>query len=145
MRPVRESIAWSPSRETVHADREEPAEVLLEPVFWSLFSVGGFITAFLFPVALFLLFFATPLGLWPTDPAAYAAFAARWADPLVRLFFFVLIGGSLFHGTHRLKFMLMDAGLKGRGTEAFLDLVLNGIAIFGSLGALYYAVRGWLF
>ena len=145
VRPARESIAWSPGRETVHADPESPPEVLLEPLFWGLFSVGGFITAFLFPVTLFLLFFAGPFGLWPTDPGAYDAFVARWQEPLVRLFFFVLIGGSLFHGTHRLKFMLVDAGLKGRGVEAFLDLGLNGIAIFGSLGALYYALRGWLF
>ena len=130
----------------MHADPDEgPAEVLLEPLFWGLFSLGGFITAFLFPVTLFLLFFAAPFGLWPRDPGSYDTFVAHWREPLVRLFFFVLIGGSLFHGTHRLKFMLMDAGLRGRAAEAFLDLVLNGIAIFGSLGALYYAIRGWLF
>jgi len=110
-----------------------------------LHILGGFITAFLFPITLFLLFFAAPFGLWPTDPAAYGTFVAHWRVPLVRLFFFVLIGGSLFHGTHRLKFMLMDAGFKGPAAEAILDLVLNGIAIFGSLGALFYAVRGWLF
>ncbi|MGI0149556.1 MAG: fumarate reductase subunit D [Thermoplasmata archaeon] len=145
VRHARESLAWSPGRETFHADPEAPPEVLLEPLFWGLFSLGGFITAFLFPVTLFLLFFAAPFGLWPTDPAAYGTFVARYQEPLVRLFFFVLIGGSLFHGTHRLKFMLVDAGLKGPSAEAFLDIVLNGIAIFGSLGALYYALRGWLF
>ena len=129
----------------MHAEVAAPDEVLLEPVFWSLFSVGGFITAFLLPVTLFLLFFAAPFRLWPGDPAAYATFLAHWKEPLVRLFFFVLIGGSLFHGTHRLKFMLMDAGFKGPAAEALLDLILNGVAIFGSLGALYYALRGWLF
>ena len=129
----------------MHADVAAPDEVLLEPVFWSLFSVGGFITAFLLPVTLFLIFFAAPFHLLPGDPAAYATFLAHWKEPLVRLFFFVLIGGSLFHGTHRLKFMLMDAGFKGPAAEALLDLILNGVAIFGSLGALYYALRGWLF
>jgi len=79
------------------------------------------------------------------DPAAYVTFAAHWREPLVRLFFFALIGGSLFHGTHRLKFMLVDAGLRGPGIEAALDVILNAIAIVGTLGALYYAVRGWLF
>ena len=144
--PTREALAWNPGREVVHADRETGgSEVLLEPLFWGLFSLGGFITAFLFPITLFLLFFAAPFGLWPTDPAAYPAFAVHWQEPLVRLFFFVLIGGSLFHGTHRLKFMLVDAGLRGPGIEAFLDIVLNAVAILGSLGALYYAVRGWLF
>jgi fumarate reductase subunit D len=85
------------------------------------------------------------LGLWPTDPAAVTSFALRWREPLVRLFFFVLIAGSLFHGTHRLKFMLVDAGFRGPAAQAFLDLVLNGIAVVGTLGALYYAVRGWIF
>jgi len=137
---------WNPGRETVHADLEaaEP-EVLMEPMIWGLFSLGGFITAFLFPVTLFLLFFAAPLGLWPTDPGAFDAFAARWADPIVRLFFVVLIGGSLFHGTHRLKFMLVDAGAKSPGVQGFLDVVLNGLAILGTLGALFYALSGWLF
>ena len=117
----------------------------MEPMIWGLFSLGGFITAFLFPVTLFLLFFAAPLGLWPTDPGAFDAFAARWADPIVRLFFVVLIGGSLFHGTHRLKFMLVDAGAKSPGVQGFLDVVLNGLAILGTLGALFYALSGWLF
>jgi fumarate reductase subunit D len=143
---TRESIAWNPGREAVHADSKAgESEVVLEPLFWGLFSLGGFITAFLFPITLFLLFFAAPFGLWPRDVAAYRTFTTLWQGPLVRLFFFVLIGGSLFHGTHRLKFMLVDAGLKGPGIQAVLDLILNAIAIFGSLGALYYALRGWLF
>jgi len=140
------STMWNPGRDAVHADHgaAEP-EVLMEPMIWGLFSLGGFITAFLFPVTLFLLFFAAPLGLWPTDPGAFDAFAARWADPIVRLFFVVLIGGSLFHGTHRLKFMLVDAGAKSPGVQGFLDVVLNGLAILGTLGALFYALSGWLF
>ncbi|HEX9339900.1 MAG TPA: fumarate reductase subunit FrdD [Thermoplasmata archaeon] len=143
---VRDTTAWSPGRETVHADMPEAEpEVVVEPLFWGLFSLGGFITAFLFPVTLFLLFFAAPFGLWPTDSASYAAFSALWQGPLVRVYFFVLIGGSLFHGTHRLKFMLVDAGVRSPGAEAALDVILNAVAILGSLGALYYAVRGWLF
>src|SRR3989442_8044371 len=143
---TRESLAWNPGRETVHADEKTgEREVFLEPLLWGLFSLGGFITAFLFLITVFLLFVAPVFGLWPTDPAAYATFAAHWQEPLVRLFFFALIGGSLFHGTHRLKFMLVDAGLRGPGIEAALDIILNAIAIVGTLGALYYAVRGWLF
>src|SRR2546425_6164530 len=142
----RESLAWNPGREPVHADPKpgEP-EVFLEPLLWGLFSLGGFITAFLFPITVFLLFLAPVFGLWPTDPAAYVTFAAHWREPLVRLFFFALIGGSLFHGTHRLKVLLVDAGLKGPGIEAPPDITFKAGAIVGTLGALYYAVRGWLF
>jgi len=143
---VRDTTAWNPGRDTVHADAPEgEPEVVAEPLFWGLFSLGGFITAFLFPVTLFLVFFAAPFGLWPTDPASYHTFSMLWQGPLVRLFFFVLIGGSLFHGMHRLKFMLVDAGMRSPGAQASLDVILNAVAILGSLGALYYAVRGWLF
>src|SRR2546425_7167675 len=143
---TRESLAWNPGRETVHADEKtgEP-EVFLEPLLWGLFSLGGFITAFLFPITVFLLFLAPVFGLWPTDPAAYVTFAAHWREPLVRLFFFALIGGSFFHGTHRLKFMLLDAGLKGPGIEAAPHIILNAGANVGALRPLYYAVRGRLF
>src|SRR5437879_8855711 len=107
---TRESLAYNPGRETVHADPKtgEP-EVFLEPLLWGLFSLGGFITAFLFPITVFLLFLAPVFGLWPTDPAAYVTFAAHWREPLVRLFFFALLGGSLFLGAHRVTFMLRDA------------------------------------
>ncbi|HYS74215.1 MAG TPA: fumarate reductase subunit FrdD [Thermoplasmata archaeon] len=143
---VRDPTTWNPGRDTVHADAPEgEPEVVAEPLFWGLFSLGGFITAFLFPVTLFLVFFAAPFGLWPTDPASYHTFSMLWQGPLVRLFFFVLIGGSLFHGMHRLKFMLVDAGMRSPGAQASLDVILNAVAILGSLGALYYAVRGWLF
>ena len=111
---------------------------------WSLFSLGGFITAFLFPVTIFVLFFAAPLGLLHTDPGSFVAFQMQWRMPLMRLFFFVLIGGSLFHGTHRLKFVLVDAGMRSRGAQAFLDIVLNAVAILGTLGGLYYTLKGWL-
>src|SRR3989449_7406732 len=141
-----ESPAYNPGRETVHgAPKTGEPEVFLEPLLWGLFSLGGFITAFLFPITVFLLFLAPVFGLWPSDPAAYVTFAAHWREPLVRLFFFALIGGSLFHGTHRLKFMLVDAGLRGPGVPAGLGVIFNPIPIVGALGALYYAVRGWLF
>src|SRR2546428_11563756 len=103
---TRESLAWNPGRENVHADEKtgEP-EVFLEPFLWGLFSLGGFITAFLFPITVFLLFVAPVFGLWPTDPAAYASFAAQWQEPVVRLLFFPLIRGSPFLGAPRLEVM----------------------------------------
>src|SRR3989441_11680117 len=92
---VRDTTAWNPGRDTVHADVPEgEPEVVAEPLLWGLFSLGGFITAFLFPITLFLLFFAAPFGLWPTDPAAYSVVVLRWPGPLLRVVFFVLLGGA---------------------------------------------------
>src|SRR5436309_3369600 len=39
----------------------------------------------------------------------------------------------------------VDVGLRGPGIGAALDIILNAVAIVGTLGGLYYAVRGWLF
>src|SRR3989442_3079659 len=146
MGSTRESLAYNPGRETVHADPKagEP-EVFLEPLLWGLFSLGGFITAFLFPITVFLLFLAPVFGLWPTDPAAYVTFAAHWREPLVRVFFFALIRGSLFHRAHRLKFMLLDAGLGGSRIHGGPDGLLNAIANGRAPCARYYALPGWPF
>ncbi len=134
-----EPTAWNPGHEVVRASpRVSPAqrEVFFEPFLWGLFSAGGFITAFLLPVTILFLSFSVTLGLWPPDRLAYDAFAERFGDPLVRLFFLVLIGGSLFHGMHRLKHTLVDIGV--RRAEPLLNVILYGIAILGTLAALYY-------
>src|SRR2546428_13507582 len=100
---TRESLAWNPGRENVHADEKtgEP-EVFLEPFLWGLFSLGGFITAFLFPITVFLLFVAPVFGLCPTDPAAYAPFAAQWRGPAGPLLFRALTRGALLPRAPRL-------------------------------------------
>jgi len=140
---------YNPGHEVVRrqAAYEEP-EVVLEPLFWGLFSLGGFVTAFLLPVTIFALSFAVPLGLWPSSRVGYdwLAGALSLANPyqglLVRAYFFVLIAGSFFHGAHRLTYMLIEAGL--RKYEKGLSALLHGLAILGSLVALYYAVLGWI-
>src|SRR5947208_16932333 len=91
---TRESLAYNPGRETVHADEKtgEP-EVFLEPLLWSLFSVGGFITEILFPITVFLLFLSPTFGLWRTAPAGYPTFAAHWPATVLRRFFLALLCG----------------------------------------------------
>lgn len=136
---VEDKHVWNPGWDTVRADaakKEADPEVVLEPFLWGLFSLGGFLTAFLLPITIVLLVFAVPLGLWPASRVDYDWFNARFVDPIFRLFLLLLIAGSLFHGMHRLKFMLLDLGLK-KG-ERLADVVLYGIAILGSLAALYY-------
>src|SRR2546430_4463463 len=119
MGSTRETLGYNPGRETVHADPKtgEP-EVFLEPLLWGLFSLGGFITAFLFPITVFLLFLAPVFGLWPSDPAAYVTFAAHWREPFGRLFFLPLIGGAFFHGARRLESLLLRPGLRSHRTSA---------------------------
>jgi fumarate reductase subunit D len=132
----------------VEASRKDP-EVILEPLFWAVFSAGGFLTAFLLPVTILAISFFVPLGLWPATRLSYGWLSSSlsmsnfWNGLAVRGFFFVLIGGSLFHGAHRFKYVLMEAG--ARQHETALGIVLYGLAIVGTLTALYYCLLGWLF
>jgi len=132
---------WNPGRTAIRADPKTLAKrpaVLFEPMLWGIFSLGGFITAFLLPVTIVVLFFAVPFGLWPAERVGYDAIARGFGDLLVRLFWFILIGGSLFHGMHRLRHSLLDAGLKK--IEPLLNVVLYGVAILGTLGGLWYTL-----
>jgi fumarate reductase subunit D len=79
-------------------------------LFWGVFSLGGFIAAFLLPIFVYLVGIAYPLHLWPvgtTDPTRL--FVGR---RLGILFIFVVIGGSLFHGVFRFTSAISDLGLK---------------------------------
>ena len=131
---------WNPGRDAIraHSRVESRPPVVLEPVLWGIFSACGFISAFLLPVTIVVLMFAVPFGLWPAERIGYDAFRASFSDLFVRLFWFVLIGGSLFHGMHRLRHSLLDAGL--RKVEPLLNIVLYGIAILGTLAALWYTL-----
>ncbi len=141
---------YNPGHENIRVEAAQGEhEVVLEPFFWGLFSLGGFLTAFLLPITIVALSFFVPLGLWPADRIGYEWLSAAM-DPaaanlqglLVRLFFLLLIAGGLFHGAHRFKFMLLEAG--AAKYDSLLGAILYGLAILGSLGALYYAVKGWI-
>src|SRR2546430_6703009 len=142
MGSTRETLGYNPGRETVHADPKtgEP-EVFLEPLLWGLFSLGGFITAFLFHITVFLLFLAPVFGLWPSDPAAYVTFAAHWREPLVRLLFFSLLGGTLVHWDHRLQVLLADPGRRGRRIEVGAQHLFEGARSRGTLRRPFDAAR----
>ncbi len=131
----------------VEAARKD-GEVLLEPFFWALFSAGGFLTAFLLPVTILAVSFFVPLGIWSENRTSFEWLSGAlsmsnfWNGLAIRAFFFVLIGGSFFHGAHRFKYVLMEAG--AREHETALGIVLYGLAILGTLAALYYCLKGWL-
>lgn len=108
--------------------------------FWSLFSAGAFVVALLLPVHIVLFHFGPDLGLLEEGMLEREALAA-WLDGgvLVRIYLFLLIGGALFHGAHRLKYVLFDWGMthayRGVGTG------LYAVAIGGTF--LAFVVTLW--
>jgi succinate dehydrogenase subunit D len=108
----------------------------IEPFWWSLFSVGGVVAAFLVPVFLALFGLAIPLG-WVS--VSHAKLLALVSQPLVKVFLFVLIALPFYHCFHRLRFVLEDLGL--HGLRAPLAVLCYGSAIAGTVATLWVLLR----
>src|SRR3989442_14662100 len=104
------------------------------PLFWTLFSVGGVVAAFLIPIHLFLFGLAFPLG-W-IQPPTYERLLALARLPLVRLYLFVLCSLPLFHWAHRFRYPLYD-GLQLQHLTLLIAVLCYGAALLGPAMAAY--------
>ena len=112
-----------------------PQVARLHAILWAVFSMGGFIAAFLLPVLIYLVGIAYPLGLWPAasqDPTTSILDHRH----LGTLFLFVTIAGSLYHGIFRFQSTLTEVGL-ARAKRA-LEAIGYLIIVIGILAAAYY-------
>ncbi len=107
-----------------------------EPFWWGLFSVGGVVAAFLVPVHLFLHGLAIPLG-WIS--VSHARMLTLVANPLIKLYVFVLITLPLYHWAHRFRFILEDLGL--HALRAPIAVFSYGSAVVGTLVTLWVLLR----
>ncbi len=105
-----------------------------EPFFWSLFSAGGVLTAFLVPVQLFLFCLAFPLG-WLDSPG-YEKLLVLLKNPLTRVYLFLLCFLGLFHWAHRFRFTLYD-GLQIKHLNELIFIFCYGGAVAGTAWAGY--------
>jgi len=108
----------------------------IEPLWWSLFSAGGVVAAFLVPVHLFLFGLALPLG-WVS--VSHARLFALVEHPVVKLYLFVLIALPLYHWAHRFRFVLEDLGL--HGLRMPLAVLCYGSAIVGTVATAWVLIR----
>ena len=112
-----------------------PAKTI-EPFWWSLFSVGGVVAAFLVPVHLFLHGLAIPLG-WVS--VSHARLLALVGQPLIKLYLFVLIALPLYHWAHRFRFILEDVGL--HDLRRPIAILSYGSAVVGTVVTLWVLFR----
>lgn len=101
-----------------------------EPFWWSLFSAGGVLAAFLTPVLILLTGIAAQLNWLPPDTLAYSHVQPLVSSPLTKLVLLGLISLSLFHWAHRFLFTLVDLGLHSART--LIAVLCYGAAIVGS-------------
>lgn len=106
-----------------------------EPLWWLPFSAGMMLDALAMPALIVITGILVPLGL------AGGGLQGLISHPLIRAGLFVLISLTFFHAAHRLRFALVDLGLKG--AKNALGFLLYGGAIVGTLVAAAVAV-GWV-
>ena len=104
------------------------------PLFWTLFSAGGVVAAFLIPIHILLFGLAFPLG-W-LQPPTYEKLLALAKLPLARLYLFVFCSLPLFHWAHRFRYTLHD-GLQAKHLDKLIATGTYGCAIIGTLVAGY--------
>lgn len=81
-----------------------------EPIWWSLFSAGGVVAAFLMPVTIVITAIAVP-----AEWISAEQFHKLAGHPLSRLYLFAVISLPLFHWAHRFRYVVADLGLKVSG------------------------------
>jgi fumarate reductase subunit D len=102
------------------------------PILWLLFSAGGTIAAFLFPIHMLLTGVAFPLG-W-MEPPNHERALGLLSHPFVRLYFFGLIALPLWHWAHRFRYTLYD-GLMLKHLTVPIVVFTYGSALAGTLAA----------
>src|SRR5207244_2577801 len=78
-----------------------------EPMWWLPFSGGMMIDALAIPALVVITGILLPFGLINAE-----GWRNLLVHPLARLVIFVIAAFSFFHAAHRLKFTLIDLGLK---------------------------------
>ena len=102
-----------------------------EPIWWSLFSAGGMISAMIFPALIIISGILVPLGLINGNPLNFERIHSAVSHPLIKLILFIIISLPLFHWAHRFKFTLVDIGLKP--VSLLVSIFCYGGAITGTI------------
>jgi fumarate reductase subunit D len=105
-----------------------------EPLWWGPFMAGAGIAALLMPATILLTSIAVVSGALTEE-----RLSKLLASPLVRLYLLVLIALSLVHGAHRLRYLLVDLGLKP--IAPVVSALCYGSAVVGSVVAALLVLR----
>lgn len=104
-----------------------------EPIWWSLFSAGGMVSAMFFPVLMVMTGFILPFDLVERDALFLDRIYAAVSHPIIKLILLGLISLPLFHWAHRFRYALIDMGL--RKVRTAISILCYGSAITGTLVA----------
>ena len=112
----------------------------LEPIFWSLFSAGGFVAAILIPVHVAILGIAFGAGWLPGDALSYGRILHLVHNPLTKLYLWGLISLPIYHWAHRFRFAIHHQfGI--HGFKRLVGLATYGTAVAGTVLAAWVLLR----
>jgi fumarate reductase subunit D len=114
--------------------RRKPAFAHL--LYWFMFAQGGVLAAILIPVHILVQGILGPLGIVRVVDRHYDTWINVLANPLVKLYILVLIAFPFFHFAHRLRYLLVDLGVK-QAKSLPAQAVFYGGAVLITLVALY--------
>ena len=92
------------------AERSRPAIAHL--FWWFMFAQGGVIAALLIPVHILVQGILGPLGYVRVVDRHYDTWIQVLGNPIVKLYLLVLIAVPFFHFAHRLRYLLVDLGVR---------------------------------
>jgi fumarate reductase subunit D len=129
-------LDWSDAREVkpgpprARPRRESRLRQLLrpEPMFWGLFSAGGFVAALVLPISVAILGLAFPAGLLPKDALSYERVVDLVSHPLAKLFLLGVVSLPLFHWAHRFRYAVHHQ-FGVHGLKRLVAVTCYGIAI----------------
>ena len=79
---------------------------------WFMFAQGGGIAALFISVHILVQGILGPLGIVPVVDRHYDTWISILGNPIVKLYLLVIIAVPFFHFAHRLRYLLVDFGVK---------------------------------
>ena len=102
-----------------------------EPMFWGLFSAGGFVAALLVPITVAILGIALPAGWLPMEALSYERVVGLVNHPLAKLYLLGLVSLPLFHWAHRFRYTVHHQ-FGVHGLKRLVAVTCYGTAIAGA-------------
>lgn len=131
-----DALEGSDHRE-VKADERRPFVVAIpgkEPVFWSLFSAGGFVAAIVLPIHVAILGIAFAAGWLPDGALSYDRVLGLARHPLTKLYLLGVVSLPLYHWAHRFRFAIHHQfGI--HGARRLIAATCYGLAVAGTVVA----------
>ena len=111
-----------------------------EPMFWGLFSAGGFVAALLLPITVGILGIAFAAGWLPVEALSYERVVDLVSHPLAKLYLLALVSLPLFHWAHRFRYTVHHQ-FGVHGLKRLIAVACYGTAIAGAALAALVLLR----